>query len=351
MTDQVERVVGKYGVKEESHQPEVHLHRFFTGASAPTPVDPSGDVTGGITDLGMMMNDKLGCCGVSAFGHYSMTSAVINAGIRGDVAHPPVFEPGFVRPSDAQIEEWYYAYGEAMGWGVKPNLGVINSSFLKWLYDNKLIEGYGEFDLTQPGAWDAIHHGMEAAFGVLVCCTVTKGNESQYVNNQPWDVNGDPTVAGLHDVLLGKFGPNTNAVGTCGTWGIWHDWTAAWQASQVTEAWCIFTLEAGKRAGYDVDALVQVLDSLPGSVVPVVAPSVASETPLVVDSEPSEPVDAAAPARIGFLGEIDHLVHTEFSRVMLMKDLHKLLGSVIAGEAQNLVLTELQALAQRYAGL
>jgi hypothetical protein len=62
----------KLGKRPRRHDPRtLKLARYLTGALPAAP--PRIDWTHGITDFGMMLNDKLGCCTIAAVGHAVQT--------------------------------------------------------------------------------------------------------------------------------------------------------------------------------------------------------------------------------------------------------------------------------------
>lgn len=255
------RVHGKRGVVRESHATHLALSQFRT--SAPLPAPPTGDVTMGLTSWGMLGNTQYGDCGPAATMHCRMAKALVS--VANGV---PCYQSSFAVPTTAVTEQLYFNYGKAMGeQGTKPDQGVTNRTWLQYLYDQHIIEWYGELDTTDP---DEIHAVMLACKGVLVAVELTQDAETLFAEHKPWTVAGgeqpDPTMG--HDILLVAYGPVAD---TFVTWGALQQATVAWDSACIMDMWAFGTQEDAVRAGYTFAAIKAEIDAAGGSVIAAAA--------------------------------------------------------------------------------
>lgn len=229
------RVAGRRGGVRESHVPALALAQFRT--VEPTP-PPSGDVTMGLTDWGMLGNDEVGDCGAAATFHGLMAKALLSVA-NGE----PTYESSFLIPTTPAVEGKYFAYGRAMGEpGEKPDQGVTNATWLHYLFTQGIIEWYGELDPKNPAE---VHQAALDGKGVLVAVDLTATAEQDFEDHQPWHLDGGP---GDHDVLLVAYDDDGFTVVT---WGGVQRCTG-----QVSEAWVFGSREDAGRAGYTATALI-----------------------------------------------------------------------------------------------
>lgn len=253
------RVAGKRGRRKPSHAPTLRLKLFAPPPSAPP---PSGDVSGNISDWGMLGNDRYSDCGAAAFEHGRMAKCGKNM----------LNDNGQELAADSQAAtdctlKTYFAYGRAMGEpGQDPDQGVDNATWLKYLFDQGIIEGYAELDATNP---DEVHMAMLNFNGVLVGCCLTDGAEQEFNNHQPWNItpSEQPDQSDGHDIYLVKYDTQAGTE-TMVTWGADQQCTVAWHSGQVQagdlEAWVFITNEDAERNGVDLPALKQAIRDLGG---------------------------------------------------------------------------------------
>lgn len=253
------RAPGKRGVRE-SHAPHLALSRFRT-SGLPTPPE-SGDVAMGLASWGMLGNAQFGDCGPAATEHGRMAKALVS--VTGGV---PTYETGFSVPGAAYTEGLYFSYGRAQGEpGTRPDAGVTNATWLRFLYDNGLVDWYGELDTRDP---DEIHAVMLACKGVLVAVQLPSDAETQFAAHEPWTLDS-AGIEGGHDVLLVAYTPRGE---TFVTWGALQDATVDWTAACVTDAWAFGTREDAERAGYTFAAIKAAIDAAGGSVAEATPPA------------------------------------------------------------------------------
>jgi hypothetical protein len=207
----------------------------------------------------MLANDSLSDCGPAATEHYRMAKA-------GSATVTPA-------ATDTYTEDLYFAYGTAQGEpGPQPDQGVDNATWLKWLFDQGLIEAYAELD---PSNGDEVRQAMIDFRGVLVGCVLADDAESDFEATPPipWNLSSSdqPDPNDGHDILLVAYDPNSE---TFVTWGGLQPATVAWSTDEVAdkdlEAWVIITAEDAARSGVDITALQATIRSLGGTVEPPV---------------------------------------------------------------------------------
>jgi hypothetical protein len=254
------RTPGKRGRRAPSHEPTLRLTKFAPPASKPP---PSGDVSSGITDWGMLGNDTHSDCGAAAFQHGRMAKSGKNV----------LDDNGKELAADSKAATKYtlasyYAYGRAMGEpGEHPDEGVDNATWLKFLFDQGMIEGYAELDVTNS---DEVHMAMLNFNGVLLGCDLTADAEQQFAAHQPWTITAKerPSPKEGHDIYLVKY--DTQAGNdTIVTWGALQECTLAWNTGEVQagdlEAWVFITAEDAERNGVNMAELQQAIRSLGGT--------------------------------------------------------------------------------------
>jgi hypothetical protein len=260
------RKAGLRGLRPSPPIPELRLSKFLT-APLPAP-PPAADVSNGVTDWGMLGNDTYGDCGVAAYGHYLMAQAATNG----------VYEPGFAVPTTANIESLYFAYGIAQGEpGPNPDQGVDNATFLKYLYDQALIEGFAQLDHTNSAE---VQSAMIAFQGVFTGVQLDDDAESDFEAEPqiPWGSSpGDvPDPNDGHDTLLVYFDPTG---GKLITWGDAQPFVLEFEQQNITDQWVIFTKELAERAGVDITACQAAIEGWGGVISPPSPPAPPSPAP------------------------------------------------------------------------
>lgn len=240
------RQAGKRGLRRGRSVPALRLSLFRT--TAPT-APPSGDVSRGIEAWGMDGNDQYGDCGPAATDHYQVAKS-------GEVTQ--IDKLGGIGPVAL-----YFEYGTSQGEpGPKPDQGVTNASWLKFLFDKKIIEAYAELDVTNV---TEVHQAMIDFSGVLVGVQLNSNAETQFNNHQPWSLaNGQQATPNEgHDILLVKYDASGD---TFVTWGALQPATVKWDGTCITEAWVVVTSDDAARVGIDITALKQKIAAFGGTV-------------------------------------------------------------------------------------
>jgi hypothetical protein len=253
------RMAGKRGRRSPSHEPSLRLSKFAPPPSAPP---PRGDVSAGITGWGMLGNDVHSDCGAAAFQHGRMAKSGKNV----------LNDNGTTLSADSQEAtdytlSSYYAYGRAMGEpGQHPDHGVDNATWLKFLFEQGMIEGFAELNASNA---DEIHMAMLNFGGVLIGCDLTPAAEQEFSEHKPWTItpSEQPSPHGGHDIYLIKYDTEAGTE-TVVTWGADQDCAVAWDKGEVQagdlEAWVFITAEDAERNGVNLAALQQAIRDLGG---------------------------------------------------------------------------------------
>jgi hypothetical protein len=205
----------------------------------------------------------------------------------------------FGAPKYTPLTALYYAYGIAMGEpGPDPDQGVDNKSWCAWLYEQGLIEGYGEVPLDQMREYATVFGGL------LMGVQLSTNAQAQFETSPrtPWGQPGespDPSMG--HDILFILY----NADGTAGviTWGGVQPVTAEFLAQFVTDCWAIFDMNTAKEAGFDAAAIQAALTAIHGV---VQAPPV---------PKPPAPVPPAPVPPSGFVAKVESWAQDEVNKL------------------------------------
>ena len=251
---------GLRGRRSPSHAPALHLRKF---APAPSTPPPNGDVSGGITDWGMLGNDVHSDCGAAAFQHGRMAKSGHNL-LNDAGTELPADSP---QATDLTLKS-YYAYGRSLGEkGRNPDEGVNNASWLKFLFDEGMIEGFAELDASNA---DEVHMAMLNFNGVLLGCDLTDDAEDRFKAHEPWTITpqDQPDPHEGHDIYLVAYDTEAGTE-TIVTWGACQACTVAWEAGQALagdlEAWVFITAEDAARNGVNLTALQTAIRGLGGT--------------------------------------------------------------------------------------
>ena len=198
----------------------------YLASPLPSPTYPI-DVTGGITDFGMMGNDNYGDCGAAGEVHGEMTTAVA-AGVTGPAPDSPLA---------------LNRYTTYVGSTTPPGPGVVLADYLLWLYKNGYIKAFAPVDHTNKAQMDAL---MQVGFFLYVGVNLTDRDEQDFGAQPPvtWGSQGgtpQPNPNNGHCIIKVK----ADGHGTDGwvTWGAVQLSTEEWTKAVVQEAWLVVTTE------------------------------------------------------------------------------------------------------------
>jgi hypothetical protein len=245
------RIAGLFGATE-SHQPALMMSALM---AAPLVAPASWDGRHGIgdSDWGMDLNNRYGCCGAAAVDHGEMAKSG-NAALYGTLGQPTY--PGTIQT--------YFAYGLAMGEvgqppnaPTEPDQGVMNSTWCGWLYEQGIIDGYGEVPLDEV-------HAFSAAFGgVLLGIHCGADFQDLFARVAPWGSTSSPPEPTMgHDIYLCDYAADGS--GGVITWGHRQPITASFISTYVTDAWVFFDKDTDPLV--DQAAMKDALNSIHGTV-------------------------------------------------------------------------------------
>lgn len=276
------------------------MHTFLVEQQV-TPVFPL-DATGGITDLGMMGNDRWGNCAQCGEVHNEMTTACI-AGATGPAPDSPLAVTRYVKFAPAPTPPG------------PPGPGTDLADYLHELWLAGIILAWGPVNHRDRAGCQKL---MAAGFSLYVGVNLYDANEDQFSNGQPFDVTPgeQPDPEDGHCVLWSKSeSADTTDLSAVydyvGTWGVWWPVTLAWMLDCLHnnpngEAYVIVTTE--EQLAKFTPELLAVLNTLQGNEggkpapvtppsppVPPTPPPVTPPSPVPVDPPPPGPGPVPAP--------------------------------------------------------
>ena len=286
-----QRRAGKRGARE-SHEPRLNASLFVKGATTDY---IAFDATHGITNWGMDNNgpdptnppyypDGTSDCGAAAPDHGNMAKAN-NPSLFGTLG-----EPKF-----AGTLPTYFAYGVSLGEVGQPPApadcpdgGVDNKSWLGFLYENGIIDGYGEIPLDQLDYFASL--GSGCLVGQLLPATAESDFEA--TPPIPWGSPGEvPDNQEGHDTWYVK--GTGDGAGFMITWGALQPFTLEYRTGGfITDAWIIFDKD---DPSVDWTALQAALNAVHGVQTDPPAPAPAPTPAPPVPPAPKPPVVPTPP--------------------------------------------------------
>jgi hypothetical protein len=243
---------GRLPVKPPAERFAIKYLSSYLPAPLPAPAYPV-DVTGGITDWGMLGNgpdpactthpNGVGDCTFAGRQHYRMAKAA--AGL----------ETEQWESSNALVAE-YLAYDHGQDRGAN-----IADLLLFW-YKAGTILAFAPLDHTDPAQVDA---AMAAFSGVYAGVNLTPDADKLFEEGEPWTTAGgeQPDTAEGHCII--KVAADGTALDTWVTWGSAQRSTLAWSQACLDEAWVIISSEDARAAGLDIAALRADIEALQGT--------------------------------------------------------------------------------------
>jgi hypothetical protein len=227
-----------------------YLSAYLT-SPLPAPAYPV-DVTGGITDWGMLGNGPdstctthpkgVGDCTFAGRQHYRMAKAAAAS------------ETEKWESSDALVAEYLkYDHGKDQG-------ANIADLLLHW-YKAGTILAFAPVDHTSPAEVDA---AMAAFHGAYVGVNLTDDADQLFGQQQPWTVaNGEQADPNDGHCIVKVKADGSQYDGWV-TWGAVQESTRQWTTACLDEAWVIISQEDADAANVDLAALRADIDALHG---------------------------------------------------------------------------------------
>jgi hypothetical protein len=228
------RTAGRVGPHRESHEESLLVTNFSAAGESNAYADWDG--THGITEWGMDNNgpdptnppafpDGLGCCGGAAPDHGNMAKKD-DVSLLGTLGQPKF----------SGMLGTYFAFGVSQGEvgqppapEDEPDQGVANAPWLKFLFENGILDEYAEVPLDQLDTYAPIGNGL------LIGVQLDAQAQQQFENQEPWDGAPDPEMG--HDVWLIKL--NADGSGEVISWGANQAFTLNFRQNNITDAWLI----------------------------------------------------------------------------------------------------------------
>ena len=206
----------------------------------PAPAYPV-DVSGGITDWGMLGNDEYGDCTFAGRQHNRMAKA----------AAAKLTEPW---ETAAALVAEYLAYDDGQDTGA-----VIANLLLSWYRVGKIL-AFAPVDHSDPAQ---VNSAMQEFHGCYCGVSLTDDADDLFSEGLPWGSGSDtPDPADGHCIV--KVKADGRARDTWVTWGALQESTLPWTAACLDEAWVIITTE-DEAAKVDMPTLFADLIALGGT--------------------------------------------------------------------------------------
>lgn len=277
-------------------RPSTKLDQFKSlaeyGVSLPSPSYPI-DVSAGITSWLMLGNGPdptltgeyaeyastgVGNCGPCTWRHEQMLSVALGR------------LPASDDPDANQCVGEYFVFDKG------EDVGVENSDYLLYLFNQKLIKGFVKLSRTERDQWMSV-----TGRGVITGVDLTDSDEQEFADGQIWTCSGGqtPDPEDGHDILTVKAQTSTGPR-TCITWGAEQEYDGSWDDACASEWWGILVDEDAEWMGADAfNAIVADITALAGTAVPPETPPspAPAPTPGPVPPVPSpEPTPVPDPA-------------------------------------------------------
>ena len=242
---------GRLPVKPPAERFAIQYLSNYLTTPLPPPVYPV-DVTGGITDWGMLGNgpdptlpaypNGVSDCTFAGRQHNRMAKAAA-AG-----------EQEQWETTEALVAE-YLAYDKGQ------DMGANMAELLLYWYRAGTILAFAPVDHTQPAEVDA---AMAAFHGAYVGVNLTSDADQLFGQHQPWTTAGgqQPNPNEGHCIL--KVAADGSQLDSWVTWGAIQQSTLGWTQACLEEAWVIITEEDAQAASLNLPQLKADIDVLHG---------------------------------------------------------------------------------------
>ena len=246
--------LGRLPVRAPADRFPINWAHDYLVAPTPAPVYPI-DVTGGLTDFGMLGNDQYGDCGEAGVRHVEMTTAL--------AAGSAV--PSFT--SEESIAEYLDFTGGQ-------DTGVVLADFLLWLFNRGRIRGFAPVDHNNVPQMDAL---MAEFHGLYVGVSLTSDAQQLFPDGVWTTANGeaaDPSMGHCIEKVFSDGATEDKWV----TWARLMKSTVGWSAACVDEAWLVLTTE--EQMAKFVPQLIAEIQALGGrfAVPPQPVPSISGSS-------------------------------------------------------------------------
>jgi hypothetical protein len=234
-----QRKAGRYGKLEPVRPKSLRALAVYLAPGLPDP-PASVDHTAGVTDWGLLGNDRYGDC--TWCGAVHQRQAV--AHMLGETWQPV---------DENSVIDGYLAYNHGR------DDGCVESDLLTYWHDDGILGdklvGFAPVDVDDTTLLKQAIYLFGAAYvGVQIPACAPQ----QFEAGQVWDLTGTPAddqIEGGHCVTVPTYSADASASEApywlCVTWGATQEITEAWRARYLDEAWALVTSEF-LRANPDV---------------------------------------------------------------------------------------------------
>lgn len=243
---------GRLPVKPPAERFPIQYLSSYLSTPLPAPTYPV-DVTGGITDWGMLGNGPDKTCSTHPNGVGDCTFAGRQ---HNKMAKARAWnETEKWETSDELVAEYLrYDHGQDQG-------ANIADLLLAW-YKAKKILAFAPVDHTSPAAVDA---AMAAFHGAYVGVNLTDDADSLFGQHEPWTTAGGQRPDPQEGHCIVKVAADGSQFDTWVTWGASQKSTLQWTAACLDEAWVIITQEDATAADVNLAALQADINALHGT--------------------------------------------------------------------------------------
>jgi hypothetical protein len=278
----------------------------YLAAPVPPPAYPI-DVTGGITDFGMLGNDQYGDCGEAGIRHVEMTTAAAAGG--------PI--PSFTT-QESVAEYLAFTGGQ--------DTGVVLADFLLWLFNKGRIKGFAPVDHNNIPQADAL---MAEFHGLYVGVSLTSDAQQLFPGGIWTTDNGETPNPSMGHCI-------EKAYSDGGTYDGWITWarlmrsTINWSRACVDEIWLVLTTE--EQLAKFTPALITEIQALGGKVAPTPPPPPPPPPPPAPKPpapKPPQPVPGTPPS---FIQRVEQIAREEIASLERTIDEIKQAVSTVGGE-------------------
>ena len=243
---------GRLPVKPPAERFAIQYLSSYLSTPLPPPVYPV-DVTGGITDWGMLGNgpdptlpqypDGVSDCTFAGRQHNRMAKAAA-AG-----------EQEQWETTEALVAE-YLAYDKGQ------DQGANMAELLLYWYKAGTILAFAPLDHTKPAEVDS---AMAAFHGAYVGVNLTDDADQLFEQHQPWTTASGEQPNPNNGHCIVKVAADGSQLDSWVTWGVIQQSTVAWTRACLEEAWVIITEEDAQAASLNIAQLKADIDALHGS--------------------------------------------------------------------------------------
>jgi hypothetical protein len=241
---------GRNHVKPPGERFNIGWVHSYLPAPLPAPVYPV-DVSGGITDWGMLGNGPdptctvdpkgVGDCSFAGRQHYRMAKAACEG------------ETGIAWETSNQLVEEYLSYDK--GKDVGANLADV---LLFWYKAGKIL-AFAPVDHTDKTAVDS---AMQAFHGCYVGVNLTSDADQLFEQGKPWALDAAPNPNDGHCIVKVKADTGTD---TWVTWGAEQQSTVQWTTACLEEAWVIISQDDAAATNINLAQLQADIAALGGT--------------------------------------------------------------------------------------